>query len=133
MTDSELRIAVAKGEGLEVWVAKDGDWINTWRDYANGGELFYWSEKRDSNGQVSSMAQAIEVPDYPNDIREAYKLEDSVPEGERQEYIDNLIRVIGCVPPETDNYFMTAEGAFRLIHATARQKTEAYAIWKGVE
>jgi hypothetical protein len=121
MTDSELRIAIAKGIGWKFFHMETGGYEI--HDPTGGYYRGY---------DIETGLSLCAVPDYPNDIREAYKLEDSVPEGERSKYTAILEEIVGCSNGRYGGLINLAE-AWNVAHATARQKTEAYAIWKGVE
>jgi len=65
-------------------------------------------------------------PDYCNDISATWALEDSVPEWEVLRYIDILHGIV-CPTIFADD----RKDHWRLAHSTARQKAQAWLIWKG--
>lgn len=64
------------------------------------------------------------VPDWPNDIAAAWDLEEELPDDARQDYADRLAEIIEC------EGLLDFEYWFKMAHATAKQRCEAWLAWK---
>ena len=96
MSDDELRIEVAKLCGWR-YPKWNGSWMVAWRE---------------EHPHVTK-----EIPDYPNDLNAMYEVEKILVEVQKRKYANVLLNII-----KPDEYY----GEYDIIHATARQRAEAF-------
>jgi hypothetical protein len=110
MSDDQIRIAVATALGVVKIVQSELD-----------SRCFYGSKPVPGRDGV---AEAVDVPDYPNDLNAVHAAEETLTDAACQHYIDLLVEVTMAnqmpgLPDGQHNYWL-------VYHATARQRAEAF-------
>jgi len=127
LSEQELCAEIAKEFGWEFcqesWYDEEG--VEGTRITSPEGKEFFaygWGER-------CSLDDIKELPDWPNDIKAAFELEESIPENERNHYaacLDILIiKDIKTLFTEDGKIFH-----WFISHATAEQRSRAWLIWK---
>ena len=126
MTNEELRLAIAKAKGIQFHVSDGGEWIQggyrMHREYTDKGDLigkFYYED----DGQPYYDL----CPNWPTSIADAWELEEELNPSERSGYAVELLEIVGCNAQTVTDY------DWALIHATPRQRCEAYLAWKAAK
>jgi hypothetical protein len=128
MSNFELRKRIAEELGWTFWKAPDGKGCCI--PVSPGRKHQLLPVDKDNIGEIIWHCTD---PNWPEDIEDAYRLEESVPEGERNEYVKILLDIVN---PDGDdlkpgNKRLSAwDVLFMLAHATACQKSEAWYFWK---
>lgn len=114
LSEQELRAEIAKELG---WILdKCYSWI---------GSIVV--NKGSPSDNIPDEYEYSVIPDWPNDIKAAFELEESVPKD--NEFIcDAYIRALENVIGKSAGIDSVTD--FALIHATAEQRSRAWLIWK---
>lgn len=134
LSNDQLRKAIAVELGFE---AKEHDLENSDEKYY---QLLLNGKPYITEGENRGLAFDEDIcfwftPNYPESIKDAYALEESVPINKRGAYMDALSDVIHPAGWRSIQDIDSGErngwpGSFYMIHATARQKSEAWLLWK---
>ncbi len=118
MTDAQIRLAIAE------LVAKQNGWTVDKRKSTTGKDMFAFISGKDT---LKGFA-----PNWLNDISAAIALEDELAENERKTYVIALYEITNEARPwSSDSSPYPAQ--FWFVHATARQRCEAWLKAMGIE
>ena len=123
MTDQEINIAIAKACGKLRRVMTDEEWKLRYKKWC--------AEPDDPHAELTCPSTHDgTVPDYCNDLNDTHEMEEHLNTDlmEPTIYSNELLAIVGKAVSVTS----PMSGCFFHIHATARQRSEAFLRCKGL-